>query len=144
MSILTKHNEIEFGVGDTIRVTQAIYESGKKRSQAFEGIVIYIKGREENTSFCVRRIGAGQIGIERIFPLASPTIESVKVVRSGYRGIRSAKLYFIRNKSKREIEKIYRRAKGRELNKKQSLKVKRIKKSPRKVKSKTKKTPSKK
>ena len=100
MSIVTYHNEIEFGVGDTIQVTQAIYESGKKRSQAFEGIVIYIKGREENTSFCVRRIGAGQIGIERIFPLGSPTIESIKVVRSGYRGIRSAKLYFIRNKSK--------------------------------------------
>jgi len=141
MSIVTYHNEIEFGVGDTIQVTQAIYESGKKRSQAFEGIVIYIKGREENTSFCVRRIGAGQIGIERIFPLGSPTIESIKVVRSGYRGIRSAKLYFIRNKSKKDIEKIYKRAKGRELNK---TRVKLVIKSPRKVKSKVKKTPSKK
>ena len=141
MSIVTYHNEIEFGVGDTIQVTQAIYESGKKRSQAFEGIVIYIKGREENTSFCVRRIGAGQIGIERIFPLGSPTIESIKVVRSGYRGIRSAKLYFIRNKSKKDIEKIYKRAKGRELNK---TRVKPVIKSPRKVKSKVKKTPSKK
>jgi large subunit ribosomal protein L19 len=110
MSLLAKHNEVEFGVGDTIRVTQAIEESGKKRSQAFEGIVLYIKGREENTSFCVRRIGAGQIGIERIFPLSSPTIESVNVVRSGHKGVNSAKIFYIRNKSKREIEKIYSRA----------------------------------
>lgn len=109
----TIHKEVEFGVGDEVRVTQIIEEADKKRTQSFEGIVISIKGREENSSFTVRRIGAGQIGIERIFPLSSPNVEKIKVVRHGVRGVNSAKLYYIRNKSKREIEEIYSRAQRR-------------------------------
>lgn len=105
------YKDTEFGVGDTVRISQKITESGKSRTQMFEGIVISVKGREENKSFTVRRIGAQQVGIERIFPLSSPTIEKIDVVRSGTEGVRSAKLYFIREKSKREIEKIYSRTK---------------------------------
>lgn len=107
------HKEVEFGVGDAVRVTQIIEEGDKKRTQSFEGMVISIKGREENTSFTVRRIGEGQIGIERIFPLASPNVEKIKVIRAGTRGVNSAKLYYTRNKSKREIEEIYSRAQRR-------------------------------
>lgn len=109
----TIHKEVEFGVGDEVRVTQIIEEADKKRTQSFEGIVISIKGREENSSFTVRRIGAGQIGIERIFPLSSPNVEKIKVVRHGVRGVNSAKLYYIRYKSKRDIEEIYSRAQRR-------------------------------
>jgi large subunit ribosomal protein L19 len=112
--------EVKFGVGDTVRIVQRIVEGEKERLQAFEGIVIKIRGRGENKSFTVRRIGAQQIGIERIFPLFMPTIEQIEVVRSGGGGVRRSKLYFIRDKSKREIEKIYSRAKKREQNKKDS------------------------
>lgn len=114
MALTAKHKEVEFGVGDTIKVTQSIEEAGKKRSQVFEGIVIAIKGRDENKSFTVRRIGAGAIGIERIFPLSSPLLLKVEVARSGTKGVNSAKLYYIRDKSKKEIEKIYARAQSRE------------------------------
>ena len=109
MALFAKHKEIEFGVGDVIRVAQKIKEGDKKRLQVFEGIVIGIKGREENKSFTVRRIGAQQVGIERIFPIISPTIESIDVVRKGTKGVKQAKLYYIRNKPKREIDKIYTR-----------------------------------
>ena len=109
----TMHKEVEFGVGDEVRVTQIIEEGDKKRTQSFEGIVISIKGRQENSSFTVRRFGAGQIGIERIFPLYSPNVDKIKVIRGGMRGVNSAKLYYIRNKSSRDIEEIYSRAQRR-------------------------------
>lgn len=117
MSIKAVHGEgkgTKFGVGDTVRVVQTITEGDKKRLQAFEGIVIGIKGRNVNKSITVRRIGTAQIGIERIYPLASPSIEKIEVVKSGVRGVRRAKLYYIRDKSRKEIEKIYSRAKVRE------------------------------
>ncbi|MCK4588254.1 50S ribosomal protein L19 [Candidatus Woesebacteria bacterium] len=110
MALKAKHNNIEFGVGDTIRVIQSLKEGGKTRSKAFEGMVIGIKGREENKTFTVRKIGVGKIGIERIFPLFSPLIEKIEVVRTGVRGVRRAKLYYTRTKPHREIEKIYSRA----------------------------------
>lgn len=109
MALLTKHNEIPFGVGDSVRVTQRIKEGERERNQAFEGIVIGIKGKNENKTFIVRRIGAQQIGIERIFPLDAPTIEKVEVIRKGTPGVRHAKIRYIRTKSKREVEKIYSR-----------------------------------
>lgn len=120
MSIKAVHGEdggTKFGVGDTVRVVQKITEGDKKRLHTFEGIVIGIKGRNVNKSVTVRRIGTAQIGIERIYPLASPSIEKIEVVKSGVRGVRRAKLYYIREKSRREIEKIYSRASTRELAK---------------------------
>ena len=120
MALKTKHKEVTFGVGDQIKVIQNIHEGEKTRLQAFEGIVIKIKGREENQSFTVRRIGIQQIGIERIFPTLTPTIERIEVVKKGTRGTRRAKLYYIRDKSKKEIEKIYTRAKRKEETKKKS------------------------
>lgn len=118
MGLKVKHKETLFGVGDTIRVIQKIREGEKLRKKSFEGLVISIKGRQENKTFTIRKIGVGQIGIERIFPLNLPTIEKIEVIRAGTRGVRRAKLYYTRGVTKREIEKIYSRAVRREEAKK--------------------------
>jgi large subunit ribosomal protein L19 len=131
MAITAQHKEVTFGVGDKVKVVQRIKEGEKARSQSFEGIVLGIKGSNENTSFTVRRIGEANIGIERIFPLYSPTIEKVEVTRKGGEGIRRAKIYYIRGKSKKQIEKIF----SRTANKNIISKPKR-KKAPRKTKAK--------
>lgn len=109
MAISAKHGEVSFGVGDTVRVHQKISENGKTRIAIFEGMVLGIKGEGENKTFLVRKIGAQKIGIEQIFPLSSPTIEKVEVKRHGKAGVRQAKIYYVREKSKRDIEKIYTR-----------------------------------
>jgi large subunit ribosomal protein L19 len=131
MALKALHKDVSFAVGDRVKVTQRIKEGEKKRLQAFDGMVIGIKGSLENTSFTVRRIGEAQIGIERIFPLLSPTIEKIEVIRKGGRGVKHAKLYYTRNKSKREIEKIYSRTNKKENTLKSENKSKTSKK-PRK------------
>jgi large subunit ribosomal protein L19 len=130
--------ELSFAVGDRVKVVQSIKEGGKERQQIFEGIVIGIKGREEKRTFTVRRIGAQQVGIERIFSLSSPALKDVKVVRKGGRGVRRAKLYYTRDKSKKEIEKIYARSSMKEITK-----SKKGEKGTKKRKIKTKKKTSK-
>lgn len=110
MAIKITHKEQEFGVGDTVRVWQKIKEGEKTRLQAFEGMVIGIKGRGAGKSFTVRRIGAAQVGIEKIFPIESPVIDKVEVVRKGTPGVSRAKLYYVRKKAKKEIEEIYSRS----------------------------------
>lgn len=106
-------NETKFGVGDVVRVHQYVIDrkgdEEKKRTQVFEGTVIGIKGQGTGKSFTVRRIGAQKIGIEQIYPVISPVIEKVEVVRRGIKGVKQAKLYYIRNKSNKEIEKIFTR-----------------------------------
>ena len=109
MAITAQHKEVTFGVGDKVKVFQRIKEREKARFQSFEGIVLGIKGSLENTSFTVRRVGEANIGIERIFPLYSPTIEKIEVTRKGGEGIRHAKIYYIRGKSKKQVEKIFSR-----------------------------------
>lgn len=109
MALQAIHNDSKFGVGDTVRVHQKISEGGKSRVAIFEGMVIGIKGSAQNRSFTVRRIGAQKIGIEQIFPLVSPNIEKIEVKRHGTSGVHQAKLYYTRDKAKREIEKIYSR-----------------------------------
>ncbi|KPJ70464.1 hypothetical protein AMJ51_01805 [Microgenomates bacterium DG_75] len=91
-----KINKTTFGVGDTIVVYQKIQEEKRMRAQPFEGIVISIKGRGENKMFTVRKIGAGGIGVERIWPISSPWIEKVQVKRRGK--VRRAKLYYLRER----------------------------------------------
>lgn len=109
MALTAKHKENQFGVGDEIKVFLKVKEGEKTRNQIFQGIVIGIKGESSGKSFTVRKIGAAKIGIEMIFPLNTPSLEKVEVVRHGTEGIKHAKLYYIRNKSAREIEKIYSR-----------------------------------
>lgn len=91
-----KIGEISFAVGDKIKVLQKIQEGDKIRTQPFEGIVIAIKGEGENKMFTVRKIAAGGIGVERIWPLNSPWIDEVKVIKKGK--VRRAKLYYLREK----------------------------------------------
>lgn len=125
MALSFKFNNEIIGVGDSVRVTQIIKEAEKSRLQAFEGIIIKIKGEKDNKTFTVRRIGANQIGIERIFSLTSPVIESIEVVKKGVKGVRRAKLYFLRDKSKKDIEIIYKRVKKKDtISKKVTKKAK--------------------
>ncbi|MEZ0360611.1 MAG: 50S ribosomal protein L19 [Hydrogenobacter sp.] len=83
----------EFKVGDTVRVHYKIVEGDKERIQPFEGVVIRIKGGGINRSFTVRKESYG-VGVERIFPFASPNIEKIEIVKYGK--VRRAKLYFLR------------------------------------------------
>ena len=82
-----------FGPGDTIRVMVRVREGDKERLQAFEGIVISKRGGGISENFTVRKVSAG-VGVERIFPIHSPSIASVEVVRRGR--VRRAKLYYLR------------------------------------------------
>ena len=116
MPLLIKHKDIEFGVGDRVRVTQKIVEGGKNRSAIFEGIVITIKAGA-NPSFIVRRVGEQKIGIERIFPITLPSLDEVKVIKKGTPGVKHGKLFYLRTKNPHEIEKIYTRAQKRVTNK---------------------------
>lgn len=106
MALFAKIGENEFGVGDTVRVHQQIEEEGKKRTQIFEGFVIGIKGSDQGKSFMVRRVTLGGYGVERIFPLFSPTIVKVEVTKKATPGVRKAKLYYLRDKSKRGYDDI--------------------------------------
>ncbi len=84
-----------FRVGDTVSVSMKIKEGEKERLQTFTGIVIARKGSGIRESFMVRKISYG-IGVEKIFPLHSPLIEKIKVVKQG--DIKRAKLYYLRGK----------------------------------------------
>jgi large subunit ribosomal protein L19 len=92
----TRQNPPEFGIGDTIRVDVRIKEGEKERTQAFEGTVIARQGRGPNETFTVRRVTQG-IGVERIFPLASPNVQAIHVTRHGK--ARRAKLYYLRKRT---------------------------------------------
>lgn len=81
--------------GDTVKVHVKVKEGEKERIQLFQGIVISIRGGGMRTSFTVRKIASG-VGVERIFPLNSPTVDKLEVVRHGQ--VRRAKLYFLRDK----------------------------------------------
>ena len=117
--MIATHKTTEFHVGDMIQVHYRIIEKEtkagkakkavvteiKERIQPFEGIVIAIKGADENRSITVRRIGAGNIGIERVFPLVSPWIDKITVKRIGH--VRRSKLYYLREKSEVDAAKIF-------------------------------------
>ena len=84
-----------FGPGDTVRVNFRIREGDRERIQAFQGVVIRRQnGKGPASNFTVRRIAGGGIGVERIFPLHSPLIDSLEVTRQG--SVRRAKLYYLR------------------------------------------------
>ncbi|MEC8369421.1 MAG: 50S ribosomal protein L19, partial [Pseudomonadota bacterium] len=95
----------EFGPGDTLRVNVKVVEGTRERVQAFEGVCIARRNSGLNSAFTVRKISYGE-GVERVFPLYSPRIESIDVVRRG--DVRRAKLYYLRGrrgKSARIAEK---------------------------------------
>ena len=87
----------EFRVGDTIKVNVKIVEGKRERIQAFEGLVMAIQGSGVSKNFIVRKVSGG-IGVERTFPINSPVIDSIEVVRTGR--VRQAKLGYIRTMNK--------------------------------------------
>ncbi len=84
-----------FNIGDTVRINMRIKEGDKERIQAYEGIVIARKGPGLRETFTVRKISYG-IGVERIFPVHSPLIDKIKVIKHGV--ARRAKLYYLRDR----------------------------------------------
>ncbi|MBI1180924.1 MAG: 50S ribosomal protein L19 [Alphaproteobacteria bacterium] len=105
----------DFAPGDTVRVNVRVVEGNRERVQAFEGVCIARKNDGLNSSFTVRKISYGE-GVERVFPLYSPRLESIELVRRGR--VRRAKLYYLRGrtgKSARIAEKKdFGRSKGAE------------------------------
>ena len=104
--IVAERSIPDFNAGDTIKVDVKIVEGDKERIQAFEGLCIARSGGGLNESFTVRKISYGE-GVERIFPIFSPKIDGITVLKKGK--VRRAKLYYLRDrrgKSARIVEKI--------------------------------------
>jgi large subunit ribosomal protein L19 len=100
---VSNRKDLDIRTGDTIKVSLKIEEKGKTRIQAFEGLVIARKhGTESGGTFTVRKISHG-VGVERIFPLYSPSIDKIEVLRRTQ--VRRSKLYFIREKVTRDIRR---------------------------------------
>lgn len=91
------YNDQTIHVGDRIAVSLKITEEGKTRLQLFEGLVIAVKGRDQGQTFTVRKIGTNNIGVERILPVHSPQIDSIKTISQG--SVRRAKLYYLRDRT---------------------------------------------
>ena len=95
MAVVKAQRELpEFSPGDTVRVNVKVTEGSRTRVQAYEGVCIARKGGGLNESFTVRKISYGE-GVERVFPIYSPMIDSLEVVRRGK--VRRAKLYYLRD-----------------------------------------------
>jgi large subunit ribosomal protein L19 len=88
-----KESVPEFSIGDTVRVDVKVVEGGRERVQAFQGTVIQRKGAGIRETFTVRKVTQG-VGVERIFPLHSPNVSTIKVIRRGK--VRRAKLFYLR------------------------------------------------
>ena len=86
----------DFAAGDTVRVNVRVVEGSRERLQAYEGVCISRKNRGLNSSFTVRKISNGE-GVERVFPLHSPRLDDITVVRRGR--VRRAKLYYLRGRT---------------------------------------------
>lgn len=100
---MAARQKLDLKAGDTVRVWQKIQEKGKTRLQVFEGLVLARKhGCEAGATFTVRRVASG-VGVEKIFPLYSPLIDKIEIVRRAK--VRRAKLYYIREKVAREIRR---------------------------------------
>lgn len=90
-----KKDVTAFNIGDTVRVSVKVVEGDKERLQPFDGVVIARRGGNTRETFTVRKISFG-IGVERIFPLYSPSIDKIEVLKKG--SVRRAKLYYLRGK----------------------------------------------
>lgn len=88
--------ETNIHIGDTLRVHTKVVEGNKTRIQVFEGVLIRLRGRGENRTFTVRKIGAGGIGVERTWPLDSRSLVKIEVKKKTA-GVRRSKLYYLRN-----------------------------------------------
>mgnify|MGYP003394560643 CR=1 FL=1 len=101
--VTQERQKLDIRPGDVVRVSQKIKEKDKTRLQAFEGLVLAVKhGKEAGATFTVRKVASG-VGVEKIFPLYSPLIDSIKVVRRSK--VRRAKLYHVRDKAARDVRR---------------------------------------
>ncbi|MEN9920752.1 MAG: hypothetical protein RL538_645 [Candidatus Parcubacteria bacterium] len=104
---MAERKELGLRAGDTVRVHQKIQDKGKTRVQVFEGLVLARKhGDEPGATFTVRKVSGG-IGVEKIYPLYSPMIDKIEIVKRAK--VRRAKLYYIREKVAREVKRQMRR-----------------------------------
>ncbi len=100
---ISDRKKLDFKAGDTVRVWSKIIEKGKTRLQAFEGLVLARKhGTEIGGTFTVRKVASG-VGVERIFPLYSPNIDKIEIIKKSK--TRKSKLYYIRTKAVKEVKK---------------------------------------
>jgi large subunit ribosomal protein L19 len=109
VSPVNMEERVELGIrsGDTVRVHQKIQDKGKTRIQIFEGVVLARKhGNEPGATFTVRKVASG-VGVEKIFPLYSPLIDKLEIVKRAK--VRRSKLYYIREKVAREVKRQMRR-----------------------------------
>ncbi|MDE0022531.1 MAG: 50S ribosomal protein L19 [Candidatus Poribacteria bacterium] len=110
--VKSRDNDLNFYPGDTVKVNVRVVEGDKERIQPFEGVIMRRRSNGTGSTFTVRRMSFG-VGIERTFPLHSPRVESVEVVRRG--AVRRAKLYYLRQRSGKRArikEKTIQRAKS--------------------------------
>ncbi len=118
---LSQENNIpEFSAGDAVRVNVRVVEGTRERIQAYEGVCIAKGGKALNQTFTVRKISYGE-GVERVFPLFSPKIDSIELVRRG--DVRRSKLYYLRNRRGKSA-RIAERTTGHGMNKTDSKAVK--------------------
>ena len=103
MSLKFIHKDTTYNIGETVKVQYKIKEKDKERLQAFDGIIMAITGKGDNLTFLVSKKATDGITVERIFPVNSPWIDSIKKVRSPKRKVRRSKLYFLRNERARSL-----------------------------------------
>ncbi len=103
--ISAKINDVDIHIGDTLGITSKVQEGTKTRNQVFEGILIRLRGRAENRTFTIRKIGSGGIGIERTWPLDARSIVKIEVKKKTL-GIRRSKLYYLRDLSGKSATRV--------------------------------------
>lgn len=103
--ISVKFGETDLHIGDTVRIHSNVVEGNKTRVQVFEGILIRLRGRGENRTFTVRKIGAGGIGVERTWPLDARSLVKIEVKKKTA-GVRRSKLYYLRDLSGKEAVRV--------------------------------------
>lgn len=100
---MEKRKKLDLKAGTTVKVWQRIQEKGKTRLQAYEGLIIAHKhGSEAGATFTVRKVASG-VGMEKIFPLYSPNVDKIEILRQSK--VRQAKIYYIRDKAAKEIRR---------------------------------------
>lgn len=103
--ISAKFGAQDIHIGDTIKVHSLVSEGAKVRTQIFEGILISLRGRGENQTFTVRKIGVGGIGVERTWPLDSRSLVKIEVKKKAGK-VRRSKLYYLRSLSGKEAVRV--------------------------------------
>lgn len=100
-----KFGETDIHIGDTLRIHSSVVEGNKTRIQVFEGLLISLRGRGENKTFTVRKIGAAGVGVERTWPLQARSLVKIEVKKKTT-GVRRSKLYYLRGLTGKEAVRV--------------------------------------